>query len=862
MGIIVTMIVMWMLLPWILIPITIILYVKYRDLKRSIESPQQKPIVPVQQIVELPQQKPIPQVQQIVELPQQKPIPERVVTAPVVAKVDHTIHRIQASMIVGVLLLLASALIFATTTWHIMPQILKVILILSISFVFYAASFLSKKKFQLPITSMAFYQLGCFFTPIAILGIGVFRLLGDWFALEGLAGVWVFFTMAAVFSISTYIGHRIFSKRMFYALLQLSNCTAIFLVPLGLDLKMRWGIFFVLIYLLIQSTRFCIQYGNRISYELQPFLIWLCIYQGIFLLQLPRISGTILVGVCGILLFLASHMVKDKVGHAFRLLWLRWIALITLGTSVGVLLFWEEHLACMVFLFMWMAELIWNAYKREYKSEALLSVWNIILPMWLAFYAIESMNIFSDVVLLMGITSMYFLITLILILVRTKYRLAQQFCLPLLLVTGIFATGTLVDLYDYKISILVLWQVLLLLFLLRKEKGYEITLLLLGVGAPAFTCYTLGLSIGAYQLGIVSFTGLAYLFLAERKDIKSQLLMRIVGCTALYSGLLILLFEIQMVYDRKELDGNKLAMIVIVAMLILISQIFGVKLKKQGMIKLIQLVILPFVIMSLHYVSLLSNDAHAIVALVLALICMIVARRLYDRYFTWQVVPSNSKFPHFEKGISLLALSTLYGVGTALYARNDIVQYLGLCALLAYVLQFYKCYSSKVDQVLIWISLFLFYLMWVEQPFVEVPYEYHVEYRVVGFIVIALFLEVLRHWGSYVRWIQYGLISVCTLFYAGECFFTETLWKTLTLGITMVLVFVLGQYRKELRWLLLSLVTIVGLLFYVTRNFWTSLAWWVYLLVVGLLLIGVAIRGELQKGKEPSTKKRLENWKW
>jgi hypothetical protein len=32
-----------------------------------------------------------------------------------------------------------------------------------------------------------------------------------------------------------------------------------------------------------------------------------------------------------------------------------------------------------------------------------------------------------------------------------------------------------------------------------------------------------------------------------------------------------------------------------------------------------------------------------------------------------------------------------------------------------------------------------------------------------------------------------------------------------------------------------------------TRNFWSSIAWWVYILAVGLILIGLAAANEISK---------------
>ena len=70
---------------------------------------------------------------------------------------------------------------------------------------------------------------------------------------------------------------------------------------------------------------------------------------------------------------------------------------------------------------------------------------------------------------------------------------------------------------------------------------------------------------------------------------------------------------------------------------------------------------------------------------------------------------------------------------------------------------------------------------------------------------------------------------------------------------------------KLKKWFILSTVTLLIFTVYMTRSFWASIAWWVYLLAVGLILIGLAAANEISKQSGSSlfgkTKGFFREWK-
>lgn len=89
------------------------------------------------------------------------------------------------ALILGVIFIVLAGLIFATTTWHILPDICKVFSVLVCSGLFFGISHLLERRFQVHKTGNAFYILGSIFLFLTILAAAYFKLLGAEFILEG-----------------------------------------------------------------------------------------------------------------------------------------------------------------------------------------------------------------------------------------------------------------------------------------------------------------------------------------------------------------------------------------------------------------------------------------------------------------------------------------------------------------------------------------------------------------------------------------------------------------------------------------------------------------------------------------------------
>lgn len=105
--------------------------------------------------------------------------------ATAVRQEKHRVSSINVLLIIGSLLIILAGVIFATTTWATLGNIVKAVIILSFSAVLFAASSSAERKFDLPKTGKVFYTLGCAFLPITVFAIAYFKIFGEWFSISG-----------------------------------------------------------------------------------------------------------------------------------------------------------------------------------------------------------------------------------------------------------------------------------------------------------------------------------------------------------------------------------------------------------------------------------------------------------------------------------------------------------------------------------------------------------------------------------------------------------------------------------------------------------------------------------------------------
>lgn len=224
----------------------------------------------------------------------------------------------------------------------------------------------------------------------------------------------------------------------------------------------------------------------------------------------------------------------------------------------------------------------------------------------------------------------------------------------------------------------------------------------------------------------------------------------------------------------------------------------------------------------------------------------------------------NDSAEHGGKRIDWLSLSSVFSP-VALIFFGTYARWVALILFSLYALNFLKRVRVPIgDRIAKTVTAFFVLLAFWSQPFFDMPEIIVLEYNLLAFVAYFVFIH---------RWVFYNKVTKLLLFISACVSFailgiaamiSADIADALILGITAFAMLVGSFFLKKKRWFILSTVTILVLALYMTRKFWAILDWWVYLLIVGLILIGMAAANEISKqnGEKLSAKARrlFKDW--
>lgn len=144
-------------------------------------------------------------------------------------------------LVLGVIFVIVSGIVFATTTWLSLNDYFKITLILFSSAFFFGLSYFFEKKVMLDKTGFGFYTIGCVFIPTAVIAAGYYKIFGEWFSLTGKDVYTVLAVTAFTLTLCMLRGLKKYSS-VVYAYVLFTAFTA-FLLLTGMRLGLRGDIF-------------------------------------------------------------------------------------------------------------------------------------------------------------------------------------------------------------------------------------------------------------------------------------------------------------------------------------------------------------------------------------------------------------------------------------------------------------------------------------------------------------------------------------------------------------------------------------------------------------------------------------------
>lgn len=794
-------------------------------------------------------------------------------------------------LVIGVVFVVLAGLIFATTTWNRLAAIGKVILVLSGSVTFFGASFIAVKKLNIKKTGKAFYVLGSIFLFLTVLAMGYFGMLGAGFTLTGryrffllAAGIWL--ADGALFAGVKRFGDKGYIHGCFWGITVGAACLVsgfhpslpvfaavmsgygIALVRLGEKGELAvfsrlnlWGIsILVLAYTGIQSlVQLEVLLAEVISMGILTInvtvLAWkrptdflkavhgamlaLFVCNLMFLLPMEtEVRGLAVVAALGMLFFAGEkrpHFLKSLAGDL--------IDTVLILLCVGFLLL----------RFLWLA--------------AGFDAW------FLGTGALSGRQIFSWAACTSGA---------ILILAGVALCWSRRIpgFRPVVAWIGGLLTFTTGSLIEYTCQVSIPYEARLFAYLLgtalwdlwKKDCFWSGILIPGTLGAVGMLWHhDWNLPYGFLMAGYLLLKRMEkpeeqrrtydqgaclyllfgiYMAFWNRIDLHAW---RILVAAAAY--LLLWIFWIAWKKAKEmrrflEITGTVLFLAVIAAyygesslgiwyLILVLAGFAGIYLWcYQGNLSWLNLIsaaaMLPLPILLAGRYELGRNQLYG--AVLAAVLASGILMRWRYRIIEWTEDGMRADWYHMLLVLVLVPMQ---------WFADDRWGFVYLLLLAAYAMQYVQ--AAPLKKAACTVAGILCILAFWAQPFIAWPDVLDLEIRLIPAALMVFSLGFI--WGKSPRVIgvQTGLWLVCILALVLDAFFTQKVLDALMVEGVCLVIFLLSYQTRCRRWTWLSGIVIVSVAIYLTRSFWLSLSWWVYLLAAGIGLIAFAAINERKK---------------
>ena len=206
---------------------------------------------------------------------------------------------------------------------------------------------------------------------------------------------------------------------------------------------------------------------------------------------------------------------------------------------------------------------------------------------------------------------------------------------------------------------------------------------------------------------------------------------------------------------------------------------------------------------------------------------------------------------------NFMALMQVHEISNILGAKHSIFVIFILLSI--FILQFTNTYKNEYYNKQIYSFSLLFFMFAIAmQQFIIIPSEYYPEYISVLICIYVFIIDrvIFRFEKEISDTLWLVTEVIISLFLFIRIISYKLIVNTLIYGIMTFILLIVSYVFKKYKNFMFSAIMLVLLLIYVSRKFWLSIAWWVYLLVVGILLILFATKNEQLK-KDNKTMKML-----
>lgn len=833
-----------------------------------------------------------------------------------IPKLDMGFCQGTAALIIGVVFVVLAGLIFATTTWHVLPSFCKVIMAAGFSALFFGASRMAGNLLKIRRTSQAFYILGSVFLFLTVLAAGYFGLLGQGFILLGESRWRVLWAGSVMTELALFSGLRVFRDRIYTQACLWGMTVSVSFLMGALNLRYSGWVNGMVYYgfLLVAADHIQKKRKENGHKGILPVIIeedfglfaplhfW--IFCVLIALQAAIGFGGIITGMTGGYLYGQPKVTCWSVlalglaaaGITLMALRNRKPAMLTLHSLSLAMLFQYagfcipldvtyQLLVGTVMTGGWFlaARRINNPlynpaggciFTAALGGDTLLLLFMALLPSAPGLdYTGRQLAASASVILLAAVLAQW----------GRLYPMAREilpFVLFLLTLTGMNCLNLRYDVIvmAYLLAI-ALWDVI-------KRDHFAMGILAIGTGAQIIFwfmgCRPLPFFVllAVYLLAVYV---LAMSFKSEAKErdrrLKGSCLyclagVHIIGAYMAENRVMVMAwvsaafaaeyaaeYAIAYHFDKKRICGpfwNITGLLVFLLTMAAFYMDHGLAVWNPVLCLIVfigfyvmfyrgghrwfhfvaALVALPVPwVVALRYGAVTENQVYGFTAVLLLL-----SGALFRRYSP--IIRQRDGIP-VTWSVDWFHVLVILDLAPMTWLAGNRWQWAYILLMSLYILQ-YAVLEPWRKHIFTMAALLGAAAFW-RQPFIQWPQIIWLE---VQLIPAALFIWLLAHiWKDEktIPNLQTALYSLCLGILAADAFYTGNVGDALILESICLAVFLWAHVRKCIRWIRISGVVIITVALYMTKDFWLSLSWWVYLLAAGLGLIFFAAVNEMKK---------------
>ncbi|MCL2140546.1 MAG: hypothetical protein FWH42_02545 [Dehalococcoidia bacterium] len=186
-----------------------------------------------------------------------------------------------------------------------------------------------------------------------------------------------------------------------------------------------------------------------------------------------------------------------------------------------------------------------------------------------------------------------------------------------------------------------------------------------------------------------------------------------------------------------------------------------------------------------------------------------------------------------------LCSEPLFGVSNRYVTHGSLIVFMvyGCCFLGRKFSNEYNTFNKHLISLVLAIAVITF----LTQPYILLPGLITTEYNLVVLLVAVVLYSVLWNKTVFSRHALFITAAISVLIQFSDIIGGEyRQFDAALLGVVMALILFGSFFFKKRRWFLLSLITLAVFAIYLSKDFWLSISWWVYLMVCGTIMIIVA----------------------